>query len=122
MSPRTLYDKLWSQHLVAQREGEPALLYIDLHLVHEVTSPQAFDGLRHRGLAVRRPERTVATLDHSLPTHDRALPIADPIAANRSLRCGRTRAFSEFRSMRRGAGARASSMSSGRNWDSPNRA
>lgn len=81
MSPRTLYDKLWSQHLVAQAADEPALLYIDLHLVHEVTSPQAFDGLSRRGLAVRRPERIVATLDHSLPTHDRALPIADPIAA-----------------------------------------
>jgi 3-isopropylmalate/(R)-2-methylmalate dehydratase large subunit len=81
MSPRTLYDKLWDQHLVSQREGEPALLYIDLHLVHEVTSPQAFDGLRRRGLTVRRPDRTVATLDHSIPTHERDLPIADPIAA-----------------------------------------
>ena len=81
MRPRTLYDKLWEQHLVSQREGEPALLYIDLHLVHEVTSPQAFEGLRRRGIPVRRPDRTVATLDHSLPTHDRALPVADAVAA-----------------------------------------
>lgn len=81
MMARTLYDKLWDQHLVSQREGEPALLYIDLHLVHEVTSPQAFDGLRRRGLGVRRPDRTVATLDHSLPTHARSLPVADPVAA-----------------------------------------
>jgi 3-isopropylmalate/(R)-2-methylmalate dehydratase large subunit len=81
VSPRTLYDKLWERHLVAQRPGEPALLYIDLHLVHEVTSPQAFDGLRRRGLPVRRPDRTVATLDHSLPTHDRSLPVQDAVAA-----------------------------------------
>ncbi|HTL99362.1 MAG TPA: 3-isopropylmalate dehydratase large subunit [Holophagaceae bacterium] len=81
MMPRTLYDKLWDRHLVSQREGEPALLYIDLHLIHEVTSPQAFAGLRERRVSVRRPGLTVATLDHSLPTHDRALPIADAVAA-----------------------------------------
>jgi len=81
MPPRTLYERLWDGHLVAERPGEPALLYIDLHLVHEVTSPQAFDGLRRRGLRVRRPDRTVATIDHSIPTHDRSLPIADRVAA-----------------------------------------
>ena len=81
MSARTLYDKIWDAHVVAQREGEPVLLYIDLQLAHEVTSPQAFDGLRKRGLKVRNPGRIVATLDHSIPTHDRSLPIADPIAA-----------------------------------------
>mgnify|MGYP001048607472 CR=1 FL=1 len=81
MSPRTLYDKIWDAHVVAQREGEPTLLYIDLQLAHEVTSPQAFDGLRKRGLKVRNPGRIVATIDHSIPTHDRSLPIADPIAA-----------------------------------------
>jgi 3-isopropylmalate/(R)-2-methylmalate dehydratase large subunit len=81
MSARTLYDKLWDSHVVAQREGEPTLLYIDLQLIHEVTSPQAFEGLRQRGLKVRNPQRIVATIDHSIPTHDRSLPIADPIAA-----------------------------------------
>ena len=81
MTTRTLYDKIWDAHCVAQREGEPTLLYIDLQLVHEVTSPQAFDGLRKRGLKVRNPNRIVATVDHSIPTHDRSLPITDPIAA-----------------------------------------
>jgi 3-isopropylmalate/(R)-2-methylmalate dehydratase large subunit len=66
--PRTLFDKIWNEHVVAQEEGCPAVLYVDLHLVHEVTSPQAFAGLRARGLRVRRPEKTVATMDHSTPT------------------------------------------------------
>ena len=78
---RTLYDRLWDDHLVVERPDEPALVYIDLHLVHEVTSPQAFEGLRRRGLLVRRPNRTVATIDHAIPTHDRSLPIADRVAA-----------------------------------------
>ncbi|MCU1264273.1 MAG: 3-isopropylmalate dehydratase large subunit [Acidobacteria bacterium] len=77
----TLFDKLWSAHLVREPEGQPALLYIDLHLVHEVTSPQAFAGLRAAGRGVRRPELTVATVDHNVPTTDRSLPIDDPIAA-----------------------------------------
>jgi 3-isopropylmalate/(R)-2-methylmalate dehydratase large subunit len=81
MSGKTLYDKIWDAHVVARRPDEPALLYIDLQLVHEVTSPQAFEGLRQRGLRVRRPDRTIATIDHSIPTTDRSLPIADPIAA-----------------------------------------
>ena len=80
--PRTLYDKLWDAHVVARREGEPALLYVDLQLVHEVTSPQAFEGLRRRGLGLRNPGRHVATLDHSIPTHARDLPVADPVAAH----------------------------------------
>ncbi len=77
--PRTLFEKVWETHVVAEDPERPALLYIDLHLVHEVTSPQAFDGLRRRGLRVRRPERTAATIDHSIPT----LPgeISDPLAA-----------------------------------------
>ncbi len=79
--PRTLFDKIWDSHIVAQEPGNPAVLYIDLQLVHEVTSPQAFDGLRQRGLKVRRPDKTVATVDHSIPTHDRSLPIADAMAA-----------------------------------------
>src|SRR5262249_43901234 len=77
---RTLFEKLWDAHVVRQAEGQPALLYIDLHLVHEVTSPQAFDGLRAAGCCVRRPNLTIATADHNVPTTDRSLPIADPIA------------------------------------------
>jgi len=79
--PLTLFQKIWNNHLVAQEPDSPAVLYIDLHLVHEVTSPQAFTGLRTRGLKVRRPDKTVATLDHSIPTHDRSLPIMDEMAA-----------------------------------------
>jgi len=79
--PRTIIEKLWDSHVVAERPGAPALLYIDLHLVHEVTSPQAFQGLRERGLKVRRPDLTIATADHSIPTTDRSLPIVDQIAA-----------------------------------------
>ena len=67
-TPRTLFEKVWQSHLVAEPAGEPALLYIDLQLVHEVTSPQAFDGLRLAGRKVRRPDRTVATVDHNVPT------------------------------------------------------
>ena len=70
--PRTIVDRIWDDHVVDQDEGAPAVLAIDLHLVHEVTSPQAFSGLRDRGLAVRHPERTVATADHSTPTHPRS--------------------------------------------------
>ena len=80
MKPRTLFEKIWESHLVRAEEGKPALLYIDLHLVHEVTSPQAFDGLRMAGRPVRRPERTIATMDHNVPTTRRDLPIADEIA------------------------------------------
>lgn len=78
--PRTLYEKIWERHVVRQIEGGPALLYIDLHLVHEVTSPQAFDGLRMAGRRVRRPDLTFATLDHNIPTTPNHLPITDPIA------------------------------------------
>jgi 3-isopropylmalate/(R)-2-methylmalate dehydratase large subunit len=79
--PRTLFDKLWDAHVVREAAGEPALLYIDLHLIHEVTSPQAFDGLRTEGRHVRRPELTVATVDHNVPTTDRRLLITDHVAA-----------------------------------------
>jgi len=78
--PRTLAEKVWDRHVVRSAEGEPDLLYIDLHLVHEVTSPQAFDGLRMAGRQVRRPELTVATEDHNVPTADIDQPIADPIS------------------------------------------
>jgi 3-isopropylmalate/(R)-2-methylmalate dehydratase large subunit len=77
----TLFEKVWRDHLVAEAAGQNSLLYIDLHLVHEVTSPQAFDGLRASGRKVRQPLRTVATVDHNVPTTPRGLPIADPIAA-----------------------------------------
>ncbi|NJD27478.1 MAG: 3-isopropylmalate dehydratase large subunit [Chloroflexi bacterium] len=80
-APRTLVEKIWDDHVVAGRRGAPDILAIDLHLVHEVTSPQAFEGLRRRGLTVRHPERTVATADHSVPTTPRSLPILDAMAA-----------------------------------------
>ena len=78
---RTLFEKVWDEHVVSMPPGRPPLLYIDLHLVHEVTSPQAFDGLRAAGRRVRQPQRTVATVDHNIPTTPRGLPITDPIAA-----------------------------------------
>jgi 3-isopropylmalate/(R)-2-methylmalate dehydratase large subunit len=78
--PRTIIEKLWDSHVVAERPAAPTLLFVDLHLVHEVTSPQAFQGLRERGLKVRRPDLTIATADHSIPTSDRSLPIVDTIA------------------------------------------
>jgi 3-isopropylmalate/(R)-2-methylmalate dehydratase large subunit len=80
-SPRTLFAKLWDRHVVVEQPGMPTVLYVDLHLVHEVTSPQAFAGLGARRLKVRRPDLTLATVDHSIPTHDRSLPIADELAA-----------------------------------------
>jgi 3-isopropylmalate/(R)-2-methylmalate dehydratase large subunit len=80
-APRTLVEKIWDDHVVVEEPGAPSVLAIDLHLVHEVTSPQAFTGLRNRGLKVRRPGQTVATADHSIPTHPRNLPILDEMAA-----------------------------------------
>ena len=81
MVPRTLTEKIWDAHVVNAAEGEPDLLFIDLHLIHEVTSPQAFDGLRLAGRTVRRPDLTVATADHNVPTMDIDKPVADPISA-----------------------------------------
>ena len=78
---KTLAEKVWDAHVVHSAEGEPDLLYIDLHLVHEVTSPQAFDGLRNSGCKVRRPDLTLITEDHNVPTLDVAKPIADPVSA-----------------------------------------
>lgn len=85
-NPRTLFDKVWDAHVVTPQQADtPATLYIDLHLVHEVTSPQAFDALRERGLRVRRPDHTIATMDHSTPTvprnSDGVIPVADALAA-----------------------------------------
>src|SRR5690348_18489048 len=79
-APRTLSQKIWDDHVVRSGEGEPDLLYIDLHLVHEVTSPQAFDGLRLNGRSVRRPDLTIATEDHNVPTEHIDQPIADPVS------------------------------------------
>jgi 3-isopropylmalate/(R)-2-methylmalate dehydratase large subunit len=75
--PKTIFDKVWEAHVVHQQDGNPAILYIDAHLIHEVTSPQAFDGLRKRGLPVFRTERTWATMDHNVPTKDQHLPIKE---------------------------------------------
>src|SRR6186997_1518701 len=79
-TPRTIVDKIWTDHVVSQDPGAPAVLAVDLHLVHEVTSPQAFAGLRARGLSVRRPDRTVATMDHSIPTLPRRLAVVSDAA------------------------------------------
>ena len=79
--PQTLAEKVWEKHVVHRKDGEPDLLYIDLHLVHEVTSPQAFDGLRLAGRKVRRPDLTLATMDHNVPTTALDRPIEDPISA-----------------------------------------
>lgn len=79
--PRTLFEKLWDAHVVCVPDDQPTLLYIDLHLVHEVTSPQAFDGLRAAGRRARQPQRTVATIDHNIPTTPNHLPVLDQIAA-----------------------------------------
>src|SRR5256886_3362196 len=78
MAPQTLFDRIWTSHVVVEPDDEPALLYVDLHLIHEVTSPQAFEGLRLAGRRVRRPDLSVATMDHNVPTEDG--PITDPLA------------------------------------------
>jgi len=80
MPPRTMYEKIWDAHLVHQEPGQPALIYIDRHLIHEGTSPQAFSGLKVAGRKVRRPDLTFAVMDHSVPTKDRSLPLVDKIA------------------------------------------
>ena len=79
-APRTMFRKIWDEHVVHAEPGKQSIIYIDLQLVHEVTSPQAFEGLRLAGRKVRRPERTIATPDHNIPTTDRQLPIVDPIS------------------------------------------
>ncbi len=79
--PKTLFQKIWDSHVVTEQPDAPAIIYIDLHLVHEVTSPQAFTGLRQRGLKVRRPDKTLATMDHSIPTTPPNVPIVDAMAA-----------------------------------------
>ncbi len=80
MTARTLFEKVWDDHVVHQPPGQPALLFIDMHLIHEVTSPQAFEGLRLEGRTVRRPDLTLATIDHGVPTANRELGISDPLS------------------------------------------
>ena len=80
MAGKTLFDKIWEKHVVDNVEGGPSVLYIDRHLIHEVTSPQAFAGLKARGIKVRRPDKTVATPDHNIPTIDQHLPIHDELS------------------------------------------
>jgi 3-isopropylmalate/(R)-2-methylmalate dehydratase large subunit len=80
MKPKTLFEKIWDAHVVHGEEGKPSLLYVDLHLVHEVTSAQAFEGLQLAERSVRRPGLTVAAIDHNVPTTDRSLPIEDEIS------------------------------------------
>ena len=79
--PRTLYDKIWEDHLVDEQPDGTCLIYVDRHLVHEVTSPQAFEGLRLSGRKVRAPEKTLAVVDHNVPTSDRSKPNPDPESA-----------------------------------------
>src|SRR6186997_2707593 len=76
--PKTLFERIWERHLVAEPEGEPAIVFVDLHLIHEVTSPQAFDGLRLADRRVRRPDLSLATMDHNVPTEEG--PVTDPLA------------------------------------------
>ena len=83
MTPKTMFEKIWDAHIVHEIPGETTILYIDTHLVHEITSAQAFEGLRLTGRKVRRPDLTFATMDHNVPTTDRTLPILDEIARNR---------------------------------------
>jgi 3-isopropylmalate/(R)-2-methylmalate dehydratase large subunit len=80
--PKTLFEKIWDRHVVVAEAGHPTVLYIDLHLVHEVTSPQAFTGLREKGLKVHRPDKTVATMDHGIPTTPPSIPISDVMVIN----------------------------------------
>jgi len=80
MAPRTLFEKVWESHVVHEEPGRPSLMWVDRHLVHEVTSPQAFGGLRISGRRVRRPDLTFATVDHNVPTTDRSVPVQDPIS------------------------------------------
>ncbi len=78
--PKTMFQKIWDSHVIYQEEGQPSILYVDLHLVHEVTSAQAFEGLRTSNRKVRRPDLTIATADHNVPTSPGRLPITDSIA------------------------------------------
>ena len=79
---KTLFEKIWDLHLVAEKENSPSLLYVDRHLIHEVTSPQAFDGLRMNNRKVRRPDLTIATMDHNVPTNDRSFAYSSGVGTD----------------------------------------
>ena len=114
MKPQTLYDKIWDDHVVHEDGDGTALLYVDRHLVHEVTSPQAFEGLRLAGRKVRAPQKTLAVVDHNVPTTDRSHGIHNPeIGASRSRRWPRTPGISASSISTSSTTARASSTSSG---------
>lgn len=113
---RTLAEKVWDDHVVRRAEGEPDLLFIDLHLLHEVTSPQAFDGLRANGRPVRRLDLTIATEDHNTPTLDIDKPIADPVSGPSWRRCARTAPSSAYGCTRSATSSRASSTWWDRSW------
>ena len=81
MAPKTMFEKIWEAHVVSEEAGKPSLLYVDLHLIHEITSAQAFDGLRMSKRGVRRTDKTVAVADHNVPTENRDKPLEDEIAA-----------------------------------------
>jgi len=117
---RTLAEKVWEQHVVRRAEGEPDLLYIDLHLLHEVTSPQAFDGLRLAGRKVRRPDLTIATEDHNVPTV--LGPITDPVSKAQVETLRKNAPSSASGCTRWGTPGRASCTSSARSSGSPSRA
>lgn len=120
--PRTLAEKIWDDHIVVSGGGcAPDLIYIDLHLVHEVTSPQAFDGLRLAGRRVRRPELTLATEDHNVPTVDIDQRSPTRCHAPRWRRCAETAPNSESGCIQWAISSRASCTSSDRNWVSPSR-
>ena len=82
MTGRTLFDKIWDAHIVDEVDDGPQVLYIDRHLIHEVTSPQAFAGIEKRGIQLFRPQQTIATADHNVPTKNQHLPIQDPLSKN----------------------------------------
>lgn len=115
----TLAEKVWEAHVVRRAEGEPDLLYIDLHLLHEVTSPQAFDGLRLEGRTVRRTDLTLATEDHNVPTTPG--PITDLISLTQVETLRRNCVEFGCRSIRWATSSRASSTSSARSWGLPSR-
>jgi len=124
MAGKTLAEKVWDQHVIVRGGGEgsarePDLIYIDLHLVHEVTSPQAFDGLRLAGRSLRRPDLTIATEDHNVPTIDIDKPIADPISRTQVETLRRNCEESASGCIRWETSTRASSMWSGPSSDSP---
>ena len=120
--PKTMFQKIWDRHVIVEEPGRPALLYIDLHLLHEVTSPQAFEGLRLAGRKVRRPDLTFATMDHNVPTTDRSLPIADEISAKQIATLERNCKEFGITLLTSAAPIKASSTSSGRSRGLRNRA